>query len=260
MKKLKQRLNNTDIFKGTFLSLGSAVVSEIISKSGLEFAILDLEHGVGNENDILGQLQAFENGKAAAIVRVESNNHERVHRVLDMGVEGIMFPRIKTLEEVQNAIKALRYAPEGFRGVAKMVRATNYGINWDEYYANQKNDIIGIIQVETEEILQIIDKVANIEGVDILFVGPMDLSMSLGVFGQFDHPKFTEAIKNTAKAAKQSGKICGILLTNPEQLSYYYKLGYRFFTLGADIAFINQGLQNTIAELNKVIQSINNAN
>lgn len=256
MKKLKQKLNSDSVFKGTFLSLGSPVASEIISKSGFEFAILDLEHGTGNEKDILSQLQAFENGTAASIIRVEGNNHERVHRVLDMGAEGIMFPRIKTTDQAQKAIDALRYAPEGLRGVAKMVRATNYGLNWDAYYANQKNDILGIIQVETEEILKCVDEVAIIEGVDILFVGPMDLSMALGIFGQFEHPKFVEALKLTAKAARKSGKTCGILLTNPDQLTKYYELGYRFFTLGADLSFINQGALNTVKNLNDVISKL----
>jgi len=256
MKKLKQKLNNNSVYKGTFLSLGSPVASEIISKSGFDFAILDLEHGVGNEKDILAQLQAFESGTAAPVIRVEGNSHERVHRVLDMGAEGIMFPRIKTVAQAQTAIDALRYAPEGLRGVAKMVRATNYGLNWDEYYTNQKNDILGIIQVETEEILSCVDEVAEIEGVDILFVGPMDLSMALGVFGQFDHPKFLNALKLTSEAARKSGKLCGILLTNPDQLTKYYQLGYRFFTLGADLSFINQGAISTVKRLNAVVSNL----
>lgn len=253
MKNIKQKLNNGSVFKGTFLSLGSPVASEITSKAGFDFAILDLEHGAGNEKDILGQLQAFDNGTAAAIIRVEGNSHERVHRVLDMGAEGIMFPRIKTAEQAQIAIDALYYAPEGLRGVAKMVRATNYGLNWDSYYANQKRDILGLIQVETEEILQCVDEVAAIAGVDVLFVGPMDLSMALGVFCQFEHPKFMDAIKKTAKAAREAGKVSGILLTHPEQLITYYQLGYRFFTLGGDLGFINQGALNTVMQLNESI-------
>jgi len=253
MKKLKQKLQNGKVFKGTFLSLGSSVASEIISKSGFDFAILDLEHGAGNEKDILTQLQAFENGAAASIIRVEGNEHQRVQKVLDMGAEGIMFPRIKTVAQAQEAVKALSYAPSGHRGVAKMVRATNFGLNWDDYYANQKNDIIGVIQVETEEILSDLDEVAAIDGVDVLFVGPMDLSMALGIFGQFDHPKFNEALKATAEAAKKAGKTCGVLLTNPDQLTKYYQLGYRFFTLGADISFINAGALNTVKLLNEVI-------
>lgn len=252
MKKLKQRLKNDTIFKGTFLSLGSPITSEIISKTGFDFAILDLEHGAGNEKDILNQLHAMGNGTTTPIVRVESSNHERVHRVLDMGAEGIMFPRIKSVEQTKEAVNALRYAPEGLRGVAKLVRATNYGSNWNDYYSNQKEHILGIIQIETEEILDNLDEIAQMDGVDVLFVGPMDLSMALGIFGQFDHPKFIEAIKLTAKAAEKAGKVCGILLTNENQLPNYYNLGYRFFTLGSDLGFVNQGAITTLEKMNIV--------
>jgi 4-hydroxy-2-oxoheptanedioate aldolase len=113
-----------------------------------------------------------------------------------------------------------------------------------------------IIQVETEEILRCVDEVAAIEGVDVLFVGPMDLSMALGVFGQFDHPKFVEALKLTSEAARKAGKTCGVLLTSPEQLTKYYQLGYRFFTLGADLSFINQGAINTVKSLNAVVRNL----
>lgn len=253
MKKLKQQLNKGTVQKGTFVSLGNSVATEIISKAGFDFVIIDLEHGVGNEKDILNQVQGVDNGLSAAIVRVEGHERQRVHRVLDLGAEGIMFPRIKTLEEAQEAIKALYYAPEGERGVAKMVRATNFGLEFDEYFANQKKDILGVIQIETEEVLGSLDSIAAIEGVDVLFVGPMDLSMALGIFGQFDHPKFTAALEATAKAAAKAGKTCGILLTNANQIPRYYKMGYRFFTLGADIGFINSGAQNTIKQLSEVV-------
>gem|GEM_PF-2795581 len=94
---------------------------------------------------------------------------------------------------------------------------------------------------------------ASIDGVDVLFVGPMDLSMALGIFGQFDHPEYMCAIKATAEAAKKANKTCGVLLTNPDQLTMYYELGYRFFTSGADTGFINAGARNTVKILNEII-------
>jgi 4-hydroxy-2-oxoheptanedioate aldolase len=141
----------------------------------------------------------------------------------------------------------------GLRGVAKMVRASNFSLNFDDYYANQKNNIIGIVQIETKEILDCLDEVAAIDGVDVLFVGPMDLSMALGIFGQFDHPDFMHAIKATAEAAKKANKICGVLLINTDQLTMYYELGYRFFTSGADTGFINAGARNIVKILKEII-------
>lgn len=253
MKNFKKKLNKSTTSSGTFISLGSSIVTEIIGQAGFDFVIIDLEHGSGNEKDILGQLQALEQGTAASIVRVESHERVRVSRILDLGAEGIMFPRLRTASEAQTAINALYYPPIGSRGVAKMVRATKFGLNYDDYYANQKDNIIGIVQIETVEILDCLDEVAAIDGVDVLFVGPMDLSMALGIFGQFDHSDYLHAIKATAEAAKKANKVCGVLLTNPDQLTMYYELGYRFFASGADSGFINTGARNTVKILKEII-------
>lgn len=253
IKHLKHNLRQGEVTFGTFVSLGSPIVSEIIGQAGFDFVIIDLEHGVGNEQDVLGQLQALESGKTAPVVRIESHERQRVNRILDLGAEGIMFPRLKTVAEVQAAVSALYYPPKGIRGVAKMVRASNFGLEFNGYYDNQSDHIAGIIQIETEEILQHLDEVAAIEGVDVLFVGPMDLSMALGVFGKFDHPDYVRAVKATANAAKKANKICGVLLTAPEQLSSYYELGFRLFTSGGDAGFVNTGARSTIKILNDII-------
>lgn len=258
MKNLKQKFKSGKTSTGTFISLGSPIVTEIIGQAGFDFVIFDLEHGSGNERDILGQLQALEPATTSSIVRVESHERQRVSRILDLGAEGIMFPRLRTAQEVQTAINTLYYPPMGSRGVAKMVRASNFSLNFDDYYANQKNNIVGIVQVETREILSCLDKVAAIDGVDVLFVGPMDLSMALGIFGQFDHPEYLHAVKATAEAAKKADKTCGVLLTNPNQLSMYYELGYRVFTSGADSGFINTGARNTVKILKEIISGNGN--
>jgi 4-hydroxy-2-oxoheptanedioate aldolase len=257
MKQFKQRIQKGEALTGTFLSLGNPVVSEMIGHSGFDFVIIDLEHGVGNEQDTLHQLQALEAGTAAAVVRVESCERQRVHRVLDMGAEGIMFPRIHTVEEAHRAVSALYYPPSGVRGVAKLVRTGGYGQNFGEYLSRQKEDIVGIIQVETREILDCVEEVAALEGVDVLFVGPMDLSMALGVFGEFKHPSFTGALDLTARAARKAGKVCGILLPSPAYLPEWYGMGYRFFTGGGDLGFISSGAGNMAKSLKETIAGLN---
>jgi 4-hydroxy-2-oxoheptanedioate aldolase len=253
MKNLKQKIKKGETLIGTFLSLGNPVVSEMIGQSGFDFVIIDLEHGMGNEQDTLHQLMALETGTAAAVVRVESFERQRVHRVLDGGAEGIMFPRIHTLKEAKQAISSLYYPPDGVRGVAKLVRASSYGQNFSDYLSRQKQDIVGIIQVETEEILSCLDEVAALDGVDVLFVGPMDLSMALGIFGQFNHPVFVNAIETTANAARQAGKTCGILLPSPAYFPVWHEMGYRFFTGGGDLAFVSTGAANMLKKLKEII-------
>jgi len=121
MKNFKQKLQNSNTNIGTFISLASPMVSEIIAQVGFDFVIVDLEHGIGNEKDTLAQLQAMESSPTASIVRVESHERLRVNRILDIGAEGIMFPRLKTAVEAAEAISAMYYPPIGTRGVAKMV-------------------------------------------------------------------------------------------------------------------------------------------
>ena len=137
-----------------------------------------------------------------------------------------------------------------------MVRATNFGSGFDEYYANQKKNLVCIVQIETEEILDSLDSVAAIEEIDVLFVGPMDLSMALGVFGQPDHPRFVDALKATADAAIKNGKAAGILLQNPDEFKKYYELGFRFLACGSDMGFVKNGACKTAERLSDLRTSL----
>jgi len=186
-------------------------------------------------------LQALENTPAAPIIRVEGFERQRIHRMLDIGAEGIMCPRINNVEEAKKFAGGLLYPPEGVRGVAKMVRATGYSKNFDSYWQNLKNNIVGVLQVETPDILNNLDEIAAQDNVDVLFIGPADLSMALGIFNQFDNPLFIDAVKKTVDAAEKAGKAAGILLFNPADFKKYRDLGIRFIACGADMTFVVNG-------------------
>jgi len=255
MKNIKKRIYNGETLIGCWLNLGSTLTSEIVGTAGFDWALVDIEHGAGSEGQVLGQLQALEHTSAAAIVRVESYQRQRFHRVLDLGAEGIMCPRIYTLTDAEQAVKAIRYQPEGVRGVAKMIRAARFGADFDRYYANHKKNLVCIVQIETAEILDSLDSVAATDGVDVLFVGPTDLSIALGVYGKPDHPKFVEAIKATADAATKQGKAAGILLKNPADFKKYYDFGYRFIACGSDGAFVQESARRTADSLKQLEES-----
>ena len=255
MKNIKTRIYNGETLIGCWLNLASSLTSEIVGMSGFDWVLIDTEHGSGSEGQVLQQLQALEHTPAAAFIRVESYQRQRFHRVLDFGAEGIMCPRINTLEEARQAAKAIRYPPDGIRGVARMVRATNFGPDFNEYYANQKKNLVCIVQIETEEILNSLDSVVAIDEIDVLFVGPMDLSIALGVFGQPDHPRFVDALKATADAAVKEGKAAGILLQKPEEFQRYYELGFRFIACGSDSSFVRDGACKIAERLNELKNS-----
>ena len=161
-----------------------------------------------------------------------------------------MFPRIDTDEEAAQAIKGMYYTPVGSRGVAKMVRASGFGENFDAYRSTLLEELIGIIQIETAVSLQHLDAIAAVPGVDVLFIGPADLSMALGIFGQLDHPTFIEAEERIIAAATKYNKAVGMLLFNPADFEKYYHKGIRFFACGTDALFLSKGARENFTILN----------
>ena len=251
MKNLKQRLLNGETLNGCWLNLGSAVTAEIVGLSGFDWVLIDLEHGAGSESTTLSQIQALDNTPAGVIVRAESTEPQRIHRVLDMGAEGVMCPKVRNAEEALKVVKGLHYPPFGNRGVAKMVRATQFAQNFNDYYQKSRDQILGVVQIETIEVLSHLVEVAAIEGVDVLFIGPADLSMELGIFGQFDHPTFVEALNKIVAAAKKANKAVGILFFNPDDYQRYHDLGIRFLACGADATFVAEGARTMAGKMSK---------
>jgi 4-hydroxy-2-oxoheptanedioate aldolase len=233
MRDLERRLRDGETLAGCFLNLGSALTAEIVGRAGFDFVVIDLEHGSGNEADVLPQLQALEATGAGVIVRVESHARQRAHRVLDLGAEGIMFPRVDSPAEAASAVAGLRYPPEGVRGVAIANRACGFGTTHREYMA-AADALLGVVQIESEAALSAVDAIAAVDGADVLFVGPLDLTQSLGIFGQFDHPRYAAALDAVSAAARRHGKSLGVLTGRPEDFDRYHALGFRFIACGSD--------------------------
>ena len=249
MSNLKQRLKAGEAIHGCWLNLGSTISAEIIGNAGFDWVLIDLEHGAGAEATLLPQLQALGPNAAVPLTRVESFDRARVKRVLDAGVKGVMFPQIRNAGEAREAISNMYYPPVGQRGLAKMVRATQYSKDFDGYVEFAKDGLLGIIQIETKESLNHLDEIAALEGVDVLFVGPSDLSLALGIFGQWEHPKFVEAVEATGKAALKAGKAAGVLFFDLDQYDFYYQNGFRFLASGSDMTFLSNGAHDIARSL-----------
>ena len=252
MKNLKKELSAGKAVHGCWLNSGSAINAEIVSKAGFDWVTVDLEHGIGTENNLLYQLQALNGSPTFPIVRVEALVRQRVSRALELGAKGILFPQIQNTREAEQALSFMRYPPDGIRGMATMLRVTDFGQSFENYYKGLKDNVLGIIQIETLESLNHLDDIANIDGVDVLFVGPADLTLALGIFKQFDHPDYIDALKKVNEAAKKAGKATGTLMSNPDQYEKYYGLGYRMLGCGSDSVFVNQGAVNMAKELNEL--------
>jgi 4-hydroxy-2-oxoheptanedioate aldolase len=223
--------------------MGSAVAPELVAQAGFEFVIIDLEHGLGTEQDVLSQLIALKGTATRPYVRTESHERQRVHHMLDIGADGIMFPRVNTAEEARACVAAMRYPPAGVRGVATLVRASGYGRRFNEYRAEPRTTIL---QIETPEAVDNVDAIAAVDGVDVLFIGPMDLSVSMGIFREFDHPRFVDALHRTVAAARRNGRTAGILLPTTADKPKYVDLGFEFLACGTDLSMLAAGARSIL--------------
>lgn len=233
---------------GSFLSTNSTISTEVMGTAGFDFLIIDLEHGTSSERDVLYQLQALEHTPALGVVRVESHERQRVHRILDLGAHGIMFPRVDNASQARACIAAMRYPPEGTRGVATLVRASQYGANFAAYQQASATALLTILQIETAEAVENVEAIAALDGAEVLFIGPMDLSTSLGVFREYGHPKFVQALRRTVAAARTNNRVAAILLPSAAEGRHYREMGFRMMTCGTDISFLQAGARQT-AEL-----------
>lgn len=234
---------------GTFINLGSSITAEMAGDAGFDWVLLDHEHGPGGEDTLLAQLQAVGGTPAVPIVRIAANETPRFKRALDMGAHGVMAPWVSTAAEARAAVAAMRYPPLGLRGVAKIQRSAGFGGGFEEYYLNAHKWLLTVTQIETPEAVANADEIAAVDGVDVLFVGPTDLSYNMGIRDQLEHPQFVEALTEVSEAAKKHGKAAGILVQSAAMVAKCRDLGYTFVALGSDGGSVRAGLLASLATL-----------
>jgi 2-keto-3-deoxy-L-rhamnonate aldolase RhmA len=244
---LHTRLRAGETLYGAFAGLGSPVATELLARAGFDWLIIDLEHGVGTEGELLANLHAMGATRTAALVRPPSGERLRIGRALDLGAHGIMVPRIDLPEQAREAISFMRYPPDGSRGLALSTRGAGLGAlgHTDVQAINRR--ILGIIQIESPSAVDHAFEIAAIDGVDVLFVGPTDLSHSLGIPGRFDDPAYLAALERVVSVAEGAGKAAGILLRDAKALPRHRELGFRFIGLGSDGAFITDAARVVLA-------------
>lgn len=240
--KLKKLLTSGSPNFGTFLGMGTPNSAEIAALAGADWALLDLEHGGYGEEVVSPTLLAAHAHDCPMIVRVESLERIRAGRLLDAGVDGIMFPRAESAQDARDCVSFLSHPPHGTRGVATYNRAAGWGTGEDMFPDPPK--AATIIQIETIGALNDVEEIAAIEGVDVLFVGPLDLSFSLGIPRQFDNDQFIQACEKVVSAAKGHGKGIGILAPTVEGAKRYREMGFDFIAIGSDSTILMNAMKN----------------
>jgi 4-hydroxy-2-oxoheptanedioate aldolase len=232
---------------GLFMDLSSPASAELCGRAGYDWLLVDLEHGSGTEADLPAMLMAIESTGAAAMVRPQSGERLRIGRALDLGATGIMVPRLESAEEAREAVTYLRYPPAGVRGVALRTRGAGLGSVAHAEVGQINDRIVGIVQIESAGALREADAIAATDGVDVLFVGPADLSHSLGVPGEFGHEKYLAALDTVIAACGAHGKAAGILVYDTLIVPRLLELGFRFVGIGADGALVSAGAHAALA-------------
>lgn len=250
MNFLRQRVLAGEFMCGAWCNLASSITVEMASQVGYDWILLDQEHGPGDNLTLLHQIQAADaGGSAGVIVRIAWNEMPRFKRALDLGAAGIMVPYVQTEEEARQAVDSLRYAPQGMRGVAGTPRAAGYGRGFQEYYDQANQNLLTVVQIETQKSLDNLEAIAAVDGVDVLFVGPLDLSISLNLPGRFQDKDYCRALERVAQAAKQAGKAAGILLPSTEEIPMLADMGYTFIAVDTDGGLLIKALAKTLEAL-----------
>jgi 4-hydroxy-2-oxoheptanedioate aldolase len=251
MKWIREKVRSGELMAGTFLNLGSSLTAEMAGMAGFDFVLIDLEHGGGDRQELSLQLQAVTSTPAAPLVRIAWNDPVLMKRVLDLGPSGIMVPYVQSPEEAKRAVAGMRYPPAGVRGVAAMNRACDFGPGFDDYFKAANANLLTIVQIETKATIECVDEIAAVDGVDVLFIGPLDLSVSLGVVKQFDHPSVRSAFEAVVKACRKHGKAAGLHISREDQIEVAVKDGFSFLALASDGNLVANGMRRMATEFQK---------
>jgi 4-hydroxy-2-oxoheptanedioate aldolase len=225
---------------GLWCSLCSNIAADIVRDCGFDWLLLDTEHSPNEIPDLLAQLQAVDGGQATPIVRPAWNDIVLIKRCLDIGAPALLVPYVQNPAEAKSAVAAVRYPPRGVRGVASASRASRYGRTTD-YLKKADSEICLLVQVETRTALDELEAIATVEGVDGVFIGPSDLSASLGHVGNPAHPDVQEALQGAVTRLKAVGKPAGILTGNEDEIRRYIGWGYTFVAVGSDVGLLARG-------------------
>ena len=250
--KVKQKLKEGKPVIGTFVKTTDPSVVEILGCTGMEFFVIDSEHVSYNPQTITDLVRASDLTGIVPIVRVREATAVNIMQALDTGALGYHAPNVDTPEQAEIAVKAGRYTPLGNRGFAPTHRAANYGMMDKQEYIDKANkEILTIIHCETMESLSNLDEILKQEEVDVVFIGPMDLSQSLGrdVMGQRNHPKLLEAIDEIIAKVRAAGKAVGTVASGPEMAKELITKGVQYIPISSDQGMIGSTAKKIMAEM-----------
>lgn len=219
--------------------------------AGIDFIILDMEHGPATIETIQSHVRAAIISGIVPVVRVPGFEGNEISKALDVGALGVQIPNVTSVHQVEQIIEKARFYPLGSRGVCRFVKAAKYGEEDKSQYFHQANKNLIIIQIEGENALKSLDDILAVDGFDILFIGPYDLSQSLGIPGQIEHERVLNLMKTIIEKAHAKKKMIGVFVDSYEQLKKWKELKLNYYAYSVDVALFVQALKSMKDEFDK---------
>ena len=236
MSKFKERLKNGEKLFGPFINMNYPAVVEVAGMAGFDFCIIDNEHGEIPVEGTLDMIRACKLAGIPSIVRVYEGNPELIDKALDLGADGVQIQNIGSKEAAEIAVSAAKFAPEGSRGCNRYVRAGKYGsIDKADFFGKANDETAVILQVEGQDGVQALPDILKVKGFDVLFVGPYDLSASLGIPGQVNHPKVIAQMEEIMRQAKEVGVAVGFFCDDVATAVEWKNRGVQYVSFSSDI-------------------------
>jgi len=245
--RFKRALMEGRTLFGAWLMSGSPSTAEALGFFGFDFLVVDMEHTPLETHHMVDTLRAIAGTPASAVVRMPWNDMVMIKRALDGGAQSILMPFVQDADEARRAVAFTRYPPHGVRGVAGMHRGNRYGTA-PEYFKRGHDELCVMVQIETMQALERLPSIAAVPGIDCIFIGPSDLSASMGHLGDIGHADVQNALRDAAQKCRELGKPAGIIGGTPELVAKYAEYGYSWIAIGSDMGFMASRAQESLGK------------
>ena len=249
-RAMRRRLDEGKRAMGSFVcELRSPAVAGFLAREGFDFLLVDTEHGIFDPREVEAHIAAARNAGLCPLVRVSTADRAEVMRALDAGAEGIMVPMVRSLDDAREAVAHSKYPPLGQRGAHFARPHVDFSPPADAgaYMDEANRALLTVLQIETLEAAEIVDELAALEGVDMLYIGPGDLSIALGHPGQVDHPEVLEVVGRMVRACREHGKLAGSHFNDTAHLAALAELGVQVYGFGAVVRMLAAGVAGQAA-------------
>ena len=244
MSGIRQRLQSGEVVLGQMvLELFTSGIGPMLAACDLDFVIFDMEHGRCDIALLAEMIASCRGSNIVPMARVPDLNFAPLSRVLDLGAKGIMVPRVETREQAEEIVRQVKYAPQGERGVALGVAHDLYRAGTQEFFQKANEEIVVILLLETAKAFENLDAIVSVPGVDIAWMGHYDLTVSMGIPAQFDHPRFLDMMDALVASCRKHGVAPGFLPPTAEAAAHWIDKGFRAISLGSDIGVFLDGVR-----------------